>query len=106
MHVPATLDEWTYDAIIELARLGRCEGERHDFKFNLPDATNLTKICCAFANSLGGVVVVGIKDRSGHFVVEGINPDGEIAKKFSDKVKAVPSVEYVGPRVVAVPGNQ
>lgn len=105
MHVPATLEEWTYEAILELAKLGRCEGERHDFKLNLPDATNLTKICCAFANSLGGVVVVGVKDRSGHFVVEGVNPDSEIAKKFSDKVKATPSVEYVGPRIVAVPSN-
>ena len=82
MHVPVTLEEWTYETVADLARVGRCEGERHDFKFNLPDADNLTKICCAFANSQGGFVVLGVKERSHRFLVEGIDPDGEVAKKF------------------------
>lgn len=105
MNVPATLEEWTYDTVAELAKVGRCEGERHDFKLNLPDADNLTKICCAFSNSQGGFVVVGVKDRSGHFLVEGIDPDSEIAKKFADKLHAVPSVEFLSPRDITVPGT-
>lgn len=103
MHVPVSLDEWTYDTIVDLASVGRCEGERHDFKLNLPDARNLTKICCAFSNSLGGFVVVGIRDRSGHFLVEGVARDSEIAKKFADKLHAVPSIEFSSPLVVSVP---
>ncbi len=105
MDVPATLEEWSYDTVTQLAKIGRCEGERHDFKLNLPDADNLTKICCAFSNSQGGFVVVGIKDRSGHFLVEGIDPDSEIAKKFADKLHTVPSVEFLGPRDISVPGT-
>ena len=103
MNVPVTLEDWSYNAVVELARVGRCEGERHDFKFNLPDANTLTKVACAFANSQGGFVVVGVKDRSGHFLVEGIDPDGEIAKKFSDKIHAAPSVSFSSPRDINVP---
>jgi Putative DNA-binding domain len=105
MHVPVRLDEWTYDTIVDLASVGRCEGERHDFKLNLPDARNLTKICCAFSNSLGGFVVVGIRDRSGHYLVEGVEPDSEIAKKFADKLHAVPSIEFSSPLVVDMPDS-
>ena len=75
MHVPTTLEGWTHETVLVLTAIGRCEGERHDFKFQLPDAGTLTKIACALANSQGGFVVVGVKDRSGRFFVEGIQPD-------------------------------
>jgi hypothetical protein len=74
-------------------------------KFNLPDGDNLTKICCAFANSLGGFVVVGVKDRSGHFLVEGIESDSEIAKKFGDKLHAEPSIDFASPIALPIPKN-
>jgi hypothetical protein len=105
MHVPTTLDEWSYEGVTELTQLGRCEGERHDFKFMLPDARNLTKICCAFANSHGGFVVLGVKDRSGHFLIEGLDPDAEIAKKFADKLHAVPSIDFSSPRDISIPST-
>ena len=105
MHVPVTLEEWTYETVADLARVGRCEGERHDFKFNLPDADNLTKICCAFANSQGGFVVLGVKERSHRFLVEGIDPDGEVAKTFADKVHAVPSIDFSSPCDISLPGT-
>jgi hypothetical protein len=102
MHVPTTIEDWTYETVIALTAIGRCEGERHDFKFHLPDAANLTKLACAFANSLGGFIVVGVKDHGGHFVVEGVPPDGEIAKKFADKVRSVPSIDFSSPRILAI----
>jgi predicted HTH transcriptional regulator len=105
VNVPVALEDWSYDTIAALARVGRCESDRHDFKFNLPDADNLTKLCCAFANSHGGFVVVGVKNRSGHFLIEGIDPDVEIAKKFSDKLNVEPSVQFSGPRHIEVPGT-
>lgn len=105
MPVPATSDEWTYEKVAELARIGRCEGERHDFKFMLPEGRNLTKICCAFANSQGGFVLLGVKDRSGYFVIEGLDPDAEIAKKFADKLHAVPSIDFSSPRDISIPGT-
>lgn len=105
MHIPTKLEEWTYDAVVGLAKLGLCEGERHDFKFDLPDPHNLTKVCCAFANSQGGFVVVGVKDLGGSHEVRGIDPNAEIAKKFSDKLKAVPSIAYASPKILTIPGS-
>ncbi len=103
MQIPNSLDAWSHATVVDCAKIGRCEGERHDFKFNLPDSDTLTKVCCAFSNSYGGFVVVGVKDRSGHFTVEGIAPDSEIAKKFSDKLHADPSIQFSSPRSIAVP---
>ena len=103
MNIPTTLEEWAYESVVEIAKLGKCEGETHDFKFNLPNADNLTKVCCAFANSRGGFLVIGVKDNSGRFTVEGVDPDGEIAKKFSDKLHTEPSIEFPNPHVINIP---
>ena len=103
MNVPVALEDWSHNAVVELARVGRCEGQRHDFKFNLPDANTLDEGCLRVANSQGGFVVVGVKDCSGHFLVEGIGPDGEIAKKFSDNIHAAPSISFSSPRDINVP---
>lgn len=105
MHIPGSLAAWNYDRILELAKQGRCEGERHDFKYNLPDAHNLTKLCCSFANSQGGFIIVGVKERSGHFLVEGISPDIEIAKKFGDKLNVIPTIEYSSPVLINCPSS-
>jgi hypothetical protein len=105
MHVPTALEGWTHETVLALTAIGRCEGERHDFKFQLPDAGTLTKIACALANSQGGFVVVGVKDRSGHFFVEGIQPDGEMAKKFADKIRSVPSIDFSEPRMLSIPAS-
>lgn len=105
MHVPTQLDEWTYDVVVELVKLGLCEGERHDFKLDLPEPEGLTKVCCAFANSQGGFVVLGVKDLGGSYEVRGIDINTEIAKKFSDKLKAVPSIEYASPTMLPIPSS-
>ncbi len=49
--IPNTLDEWILDIVNELIEKKSNESDRHDFKRNFPDAENLTKTCCAFANS-------------------------------------------------------
>jgi hypothetical protein len=46
-----------------------------------------------------------VKDHSGHFLVEGIQPDSELAKKFADKLHAVPSIDFSTPRVIGIPGG-
>jgi predicted HTH transcriptional regulator len=62
-----------------LADSGQSEGDRHDFKLNLPDAKNLTKVACAFANTYGGFFIIGVSERNGHhFTIEGIDPDKEL----------------------------
>lgn len=68
--IPEKLDDWTYEIIAELVQKNSCESDRHDFKYNLPDAPNLTRICSAFANTKGGFVVLGIKQVGARASVE------------------------------------
>jgi predicted HTH transcriptional regulator len=60
--IPEKLDGWTYEIVAELVQRNSGESDRHDFKRDLPDAPNLTKVCCAFANTKGGFVIIGIKE--------------------------------------------
>ena len=53
--IPEKLEDWNLDVIEELCQKNFNESDRHDFKFNLSDADNLTKISCAFANTKGGL---------------------------------------------------
>jgi schlafen family protein len=104
MPVPNTLNEWTYQVVEGLCTQGQNESDRHDFKFGLPDVHGLTKLCCSFANSDGGFIVVGVREMPGHFVPEGINPDINIANSFGQKIKADPSVPWLPPSALTVPG--
>jgi len=107
MDVPATLEEWSYDTVTQLAKIGRCEGERHDFKLNLPDADNLTlPRSAAHSQTLrGDSSSSALRTVQATSLSKASTPDSEIAKKFADKLHAVPSVEFLGPRDISVPGT-
>src|SRR5664279_4209438 len=99
--IPNTLNDWTYEAIQILCEAGQSESDRHDFKFNLAALHNATKICCAFANTFGGFVVVGVKDISqGHFEIIGLDPDKELYGNFLAKVKADPDIAVSPPKAI------
>ncbi|MGN6208099.1 AlbA family DNA-binding domain-containing protein [Asticcacaulis sp.] len=105
--IPTKLDDWSYENIKYLCTAGSSESDRHDFKFNLPDTKNLTKICCAFANTFGGFIIVGIKD-SGHanFEIIGIDADKELYGKFNAKLKASPDITVPRPKIIAAPNSE
>ena len=104
--VPATLNEWTYDAICALCSVGRFEGDRHDFKYNLAELHDATKICCAFANTFGGFIIVGVKDAApDRFEVVGIDPDKELYGHFCSKVKVEPDIDIQPPKVIEIPNS-
>lgn len=104
--IPKTLNEWTYEAISTLCAAGQCESDRHDFKFNLPDPANTTKICCAFANMSGGFIVVGIRDKgSKQFEIVGLDPDKELYGTLLSKVKADPDIGISLPKVIPIPNS-
>lgn len=104
--VPRTLIDWTYEVITSLCVAGQSESDQHDFKFNLPDARNLTKLCCAFANTFGGFIVVGVKD-AGHrnFQVSGLDPNKELYGNFLARVNAEPDISISPAKTIAVPGS-
>ncbi len=106
MPLPDSLDTWTYETVADLTRRGEGEGDRHDFKARLPDPKHLTKLCCAFANSFGGYVVVGVYQREEGWLPEGTLPDPEISKVFADKLRATPSLEWHGPKALLVPATE
>ncbi|HCA57823.1 MAG TPA: hypothetical protein DEP46_07575 [Blastocatellia bacterium] len=60
------------DKRLELeAIVARGEGETTEFKFEVSETTettNLMRSVCAFANTDGGVIVVGVEDRTGRIV--------------------------------------
>lgn len=104
--VPSTLADWTYERIAMLCTVGQPEGDRHDFKYNLVDQKSLTKLCCAFANTFGGFVIIGVKDnKRDHFDAIGIDPDKELYGNFVAKVKADPDVPVLFPKTITVPSS-
>ena len=104
--VPSTLNDWTFEAIEALCAVGQSESDRHDFKFNLAELHNATKICCAFANTFGGFVVVGVKDAGPRrFEILGLDADKELYGKFIAKVKAEPDIAISQPKMISIPGS-
>ena len=103
--VPNRLADWTYEALVALCQVGQSEGEsRADFKSGLSDTRNTTKVCCAFANSYGGFLVIGVSDKA--FTLEGLEPDSELYKKLLDKVQAEPNIAISAPHTISIPGTE
>ena len=104
--VPNTLNDWTYEVVQGLCAVGQSESDRHDFKFQLAELHNATKICCAFANTFGGFIVVGVKDKGrGQFEIVGLDPDKELYGNFLAKVKADPDIAISLPKTIEIPGS-
>ena len=104
--VPATLVEWSFEVIEALSGAQYSESDRHDFKQALPDPKGLTKLACAFANTYGGFIVLGVREAANHtFEAVGIKPDGEIYGRFHDKIRAEPEIPVSFPRQIQVPGS-
>jgi hypothetical protein len=89
--IPKRLADWNYEKIKELVTNNINESEKHDFKSCLPPPIELTKDCCAFANSKGGFIILGIKEHGLKFRIEGIDNDKDLANKFGHKLKALPT---------------
>jgi len=99
---PKRMDFWNSK------RIGRQkinESDRHDFKKDIPDSETLTKICCAFANTKGGFIILGVKENGSSFEISGISTDIELAHKFGQKIKANPTIEFSLPKIIDIPDS-
>lgn len=94
-------------ALQVLSSLARGEGPRIEFKRRLPREDRAARTLCAFANTRGGLLLVGVTDRGR---VHGLHhPEeiefklGELAARWIAPALAieVQTVEVHGPRVVA-----
>lgn len=104
--IPDRLEDWTYEAIQTLCQVGQSESDRHDFKFDLANLKEPEKICCAFANSEGGFIVVGIKEKQRIFTIEGIDPDNELYGNFLKRIKIEPALDVPHPKVIGIPNSE
>ena len=104
--IPKKLEDWTLAIVRELSAYGQVESDRHDFKSNLSATDQVTKACCAFANSLGGFFVVGVKGARGKWLVEGIEPDSEIGRDFGHRLKASPTIPFKVGAPIEIAGSR
>ena len=103
--IPRRLMDWTYENIKFMVDENQNESIWHDFKANIPDVIGLTKDCCAFANTEGGFIVLGIKEHRRQFSIEGIESDKELSNKFGQKIQAIPSIDFDQPKIIPIPNS-
>ena len=101
MILPVSLTEWTYDTILQLIRAEEYELGDYDFKYTLNargnDADSLNpsilKTACAMANTGGGFIIFGVKDRQAVTPAEdriiGIARDADHRKQLGDKLQGI-----------------
>ncbi|KAA2282971.1 AlbA family DNA-binding domain-containing protein [Candidatus Nitrosocosmicus agrestis] len=106
MIVPQKLEDWNLKVIEELVTAKINESDRHDFKLILPEAETLTKTCCAYANTNGGFIVLGIGQSNNEWKIVGINNHTELAHQFGQKlVNAEPSLPFNLPKIIKLPSS-
>ena len=104
--VPINLDGWNLEIVAELCGAGLSESDRHDFKAGMADARSVTKLCCAFANSFGGFMILGVGQSSDGtaFEVVGVDAHTEWYGQLVSKIRADPDVAVLPPKVIEVSG--
>lgn len=103
--IPNKLDDWNFDIINDLINKNIGEGDRHDFKHNLPQSDILTKIACAFANTFGGFIIFGINEIGKYFSIYGIENNKELQHEFGQKTRVDPQIFYSSPKIIKIPGS-
>lgn len=90
-----------------MGSLSRGEGTRIEFKRRLPRDERAARTLCAFANTRGGLLLVGVTDRGR---VHGLHHPEEVEKKLAQLAREwiapalevqLQTIDVHGPRVVA-----
>lgn len=106
MQIPNRLEDWSLDVVQHLASDGRSETDLFDFKADLQPRSQQTKTCCAFANTRGGFLIFGVRERGTEgWLVEGVPANREFAAHFGARVQADPMIQYPASRVVELPSS-
>lgn len=77
--------------------IGSTENEQLEYKAVLPPARSLAQIIAAFANSQGGLIVLGVNDANGEIKITGLSEDfhaNGVTHKAIDLLSPKPEVRY------------
>src|SRR5882724_3116086 len=80
-----------------LDRIGQPESELLEYKAVLPPAATIAQLVCAFANTKGGAVVLGVVDEGKGVTINGLSDEFravEITRKAIDLLSPTPTVSY------------
>jgi hypothetical protein len=77
--------------------LGSEENEQLEYKAVLPPARSLAQMIAAFANSKGGVIILGVNELNGDIKITGLSEDfhaNGVTHKAIDLLSPKPSIKY------------
>lgn len=77
--------------------LGGSENERLEYKAVLPPARSLAQMIAAFANSNGGMIILGVNEANGEINITGLSEDfhaNGVTHKAVDLLSPKPSIKY------------
>src|ERR1700688_1852788 len=80
-----------------LDRIGQPESELLEYKAVLPPAATIAQLICAFANTKGGAIVLGVVEDGKSIVINGLSDEFravQITRKAIDLVSPTPVVNY------------
>jgi hypothetical protein len=80
-----------------LERIGQPESELTEYKAVLPPASTIGQLICAFANTNGGAIVLGVVENGNTVVINGLSDDFramQITRKAIDLLSPQPTVKY------------
>ena len=89
MELPNSVDDWTGEFLSTLLREGYDENERFDFKVKVPN--DVAKTCCAFANTRGGFMIIGIADSKTDSKerIKGVNNPDEVKRQINQHISKI-----------------
>ena len=77
--------------------IGQPESETLEYKAVLPPSRTLAKLIAAFANTIGGVIILGVNEVHGQPKVVGLSEDfhaGEVVRRAVSFLTPVPAVDH------------
>ena len=80
-----------------LDRIGQPESEQLEYKAVLPPAATVAQLICAFANTNGGCIVLGVVENGKSVLINGLSDDFravQITRKAIDLLSPPPAVRY------------
>lgn len=77
--------------------LGNSENEQLEYKAVLPPARSLAQMIAAFANSNGGIIILGVNESNGEINITGLSEDfhaNGVTHKAIDLLSPKPNIKY------------